>query len=452
MSGEPMKMAHRVTGKSRSPETVGQRLKRLRLERGLSQRELGSRGVSYAYISRIEAGTRQPSVKALRQLAAKLGVSPEYLETGSEIDPAAARELRLSDAELALRLEGSPDAEATILDVLEESVRAGDRVNAGRARIVLGFAAFQRGEHAAAAERLEEAVAEGTVSPADHLDVFAALGHAYALTGAPTRAVELFERCIAEVEHVRPTDHALFVRYSTLLSYALSDIGDLAAAERVVKEALSRADAIADDPYMRVRLYWSLARLAEMEGKSAEALRNVRRAIALLEATDDTVHLAQAHLLCAWIMTSKGDPEGALRHVDDAERLFGSCPSAEDKSHLAVERARALAAAGRADEAIELARTGIELLRDGDPAELGAARAALAEGLALRGEWAEADANFASALELLTEQRRWREAAHVAQTHGRLLRKAGRENEALDALEQATELSLRAAPAATAAR
>src|ERR1051326_8352009 len=78
-------------------ETIGQRLKRLRLERGLSQRELAAPGVSYAYISRIEAGTRQPSVKALRRLAAKLGVSPAYLETGSDLDPTEARELKLAD-------------------------------------------------------------------------------------------------------------------------------------------------------------------------------------------------------------------------------------------------------------------------------------------------------------------------------------------------------------------
>ena len=35
-----------------------------------------------AYISRIEAGARTPSVKALRQLASKLGVTVEHLETG----------------------------------------------------------------------------------------------------------------------------------------------------------------------------------------------------------------------------------------------------------------------------------------------------------------------------------------------------------------------------------
>lgn len=65
-------------------ESIGRRLKRLRLEQGFSQRELAAKGVSYAYISRIEAGTRRPSVKALRLLAENLGVSPEYLEFGRE--------------------------------------------------------------------------------------------------------------------------------------------------------------------------------------------------------------------------------------------------------------------------------------------------------------------------------------------------------------------------------
>ena len=46
-----------------------------------------SPGVSYAYISRIEAGQRTPSVKALRKLAPKLGVSVRWLETGQD-DPA----------------------------------------------------------------------------------------------------------------------------------------------------------------------------------------------------------------------------------------------------------------------------------------------------------------------------------------------------------------------------
>jgi transcriptional regulator with XRE-family HTH domain len=63
-------------------ETIGARIKRLRLERGMSQRDLSAPGISYAYISRIEADARTPSVKALRLISNKLGVTVEHLETG----------------------------------------------------------------------------------------------------------------------------------------------------------------------------------------------------------------------------------------------------------------------------------------------------------------------------------------------------------------------------------
>ena len=83
-------------------DTVGGRIYARRLELGLSQRQLSGPGVSYAYISRIEAGQRQPSVKALRRLAARLEVSVQWLETG-ETDFGAAL------AELVLSSEGRPD-------------------------------------------------------------------------------------------------------------------------------------------------------------------------------------------------------------------------------------------------------------------------------------------------------------------------------------------------------
>lgn len=74
---------HKVKGKQKT-EPVGRRIYRLRMELGLSQRELSQPGVSYAYISRIEAGARTPSTKALRKLAPKLGVTVAYLEHGED--------------------------------------------------------------------------------------------------------------------------------------------------------------------------------------------------------------------------------------------------------------------------------------------------------------------------------------------------------------------------------
>jgi transcriptional regulator with XRE-family HTH domain len=72
---------------------------------GLSQRDLSEPGISYAHISRIEVRVRTPSVKALRKLAPKLGVSVEWLETGA-IGPAEQL------ARLVLDHDGRPPAAA----------------------------------------------------------------------------------------------------------------------------------------------------------------------------------------------------------------------------------------------------------------------------------------------------------------------------------------------------
>jgi transcriptional regulator with XRE-family HTH domain len=82
-------------------QTVGDRIKQRRLELGLSQRALACEGVTYAYISRLEGDARTPSVKALRKLAAQLGVSVHWLETG-ERDPAEQL------AQLVLEHQGRP--------------------------------------------------------------------------------------------------------------------------------------------------------------------------------------------------------------------------------------------------------------------------------------------------------------------------------------------------------
>jgi len=103
-------------------EAIGARLRRLRTAGGLSQRELSSPGVSYAYISRIEAGTRNPSIKALRTLAEKLGVPEEYLEYGERpVDNSYVEsELRRLQRLLGAGDEAEPPETQRIVDDLLE--------------------------------------------------------------------------------------------------------------------------------------------------------------------------------------------------------------------------------------------------------------------------------------------------------------------------------------------
>jgi tetratricopeptide (TPR) repeat protein len=387
-------------------ESIGQRLRRLRHERGLSQRELASPGVSYAYISRIEAGARRPSVKALRMLAKKLGVSADYLETGSEIRDIDARELRIADAELELRLAEKPADAARKLDQL----------------------------------RLDSGLELSPVSPSARPDVFATLGRAYVATGRSDKAVALFERCLDEIAQDAPDDLAAHVRFTTYLSYALTDLGDLERAQSVLDNVLVQAESLTD-AYSRVRLYWSLARLTDLQGRPAAALDYVRRAIALLDVTDDTLHLARAHLLCGSILMTQGRPDEAGRHFALAEQLFGPHPEPEDVANLRTDQSRRAAVLGDGEGAVRHARAALDAIGDEFQHEKGNALWALAEGLALTGDSDGADDAFRRATSLMEEQGHRRNYVEAYRAWGKFLRRAGREDEALEVLERAADLA-----------
>jgi tetratricopeptide (TPR) repeat protein len=439
-----IRFAMPAQAKERSPETIGVRLKRLRLERGLSQRDLSSPGVSYAYISRIEAGARTPSVKALRMLARKLGVSVEYLETGRDIREVDERELRLADAELELRLARDTEtAERKLHEIYEEAARAGDVFSANRAQIALGLAAAQRGNHLDAVERLEGALAEQTVAAHTRPDLYATLGQSYGALGAPERAVRLFERCLEEVTEQAADDAGIYIRYATFLSYALSDTGDYDRAAEVVRTALMSAEKAAD-PYSRVRLYWSLARIAAMEGRSIEALENIRRAIALLETTEHTVQLARAHLLSAGIEAGAGRVDDTRAHLESAERLLGPVPESADLGLLRIGRSRLAALEGDGERAVLCARNALDTLGDFHGADQGSAVWALAEGLALQQDLDTANDAFRRAVDLLTVHGRRHDAAQACMRWGQMLQEAGRDDEASTVLQRAADLGPKA--------
>jgi transcriptional regulator with XRE-family HTH domain len=439
-----MAMMANSVSESGTQESIGQRLRRLRTERSLSQRELAEPGVSYAYISRIEAGTRQPSVKALRKLARRLGVSAEYLETGSEISPEEQREMRLADAELELRLEQDPDAAVMKLRaLLDESTAAGDVVATTRARIVLATAALDAGRPDEAVELLELVADQGEVLPTARPDVFAHLGKAYALLGQASKSIDLFERCLAEVEENEPENIAARVRYATSLSYALAETGAIERAQDVLTEIVEQSEELADTG-MQVKLYWSLARLAFMRGQHSTALEYARRALALVEATEDTVQLGRAYLMCGVILVRQDRSEEALPQFEQAERLLGPRPSPTDFAYLRTEQAKAAVLLGRGREAAKRAREALDLLGETDPAERGAAWLALADGLSLEGEAPAAMEAFRRSTEALEAAGKLAEAAEAHRAWSRALRAAGRETEALDVLERAAELAVQA--------
>ena len=177
-------------------------------------------------------------------------------------------------------------------------------------------------------------------------DVYATLGQSYAALGAADRAARLFERCLEEVKEQRAADLTVRVRYATLLSYALSDAGEYDRARSVVTDALQEAGSLGD-PHTRIRLLWAVSRVAAIEGRSAEALQHIRKAMALLEATDDTLQLARGYLLAAGIESNEKRADETRELLSAAERLLGAPRGTTRHRHVAYRPVATSRARGR---------------------------------------------------------------------------------------------------------
>jgi tetratricopeptide (TPR) repeat protein len=325
-----------------------------------------------------------------------------------------------------------------------EAAADGDRPSALRAQIALGLAAGQAG-------RLEEAVAQisraltvsGRPSPAARPDAYVALGRYLSALGRAGQAVELFEQCLAELNADRPSDSAAKVRFTTYLSYALTDSGQYSRATAVLTDIIDEALELSDR-YASVRLYWSLARLLGLQGHSAEALHYARNAIALLELTEDELHLARAHVLCALIEISRDEFDEARQHLAQAELRFGPRPEPTDLAALRAEQARLAVALGDCEQASAYAEEAIAIA--GETAEVASAWWALAEARHRQSDYAAADNAYDTATRLLSEQGRWLEAATACRAHAETARAAGRKQQTEHLLREAQRYESNAGP------
>jgi tetratricopeptide (TPR) repeat protein len=420
-------------------EPIGSRIRRLRNERGLSQRAITGPGVSISYVSRVESGERIPSMKALRVIAPKLGVSTEYLETG--VEPGEL-EARLAEAELELRVGDPAAALERFRDLAADAEAAGASAITERARIGLGLAHAGESRHAEAITAFEDVLADRQIPVAERPDVYATLGRCHLFVGEPSRAAYVFHRCLEEIERSEIVDHALYVRFATSYSYALTDMGDLPAANQALVGALGHAEGLSDR-YTEIRLYWSLARLYGVQGPPELALSYYRKAIALLETTEDRFHLARAHEACASALLDGGDPEAARDHLDVAERIFAEQSQRPYVGSVQVERARLELQSGNLEEARRAALGALDLLDEGVTSadDVGSAWRTLAEIFATMDENDLAESSYGKAIELLESGASAKYLADAYRSYADYLHSAGRETEAFDILKRAVGLT-----------
>lgn len=409
------------------PSKVGERLREARERAGLSQRAIAFEGCSPAYISRIEAGERIPSLQVLRELGRRIGVTPEFLATGGEAQHEA--ENALVEAEIALRLDDLDAAEAGFVKRSE----AGDPAFRSRALEGLGQVAARRGDAREAIRLLEEALSVAGAEPADRPSLADSLARAYASAGELAPAISLLRQCVDAF--ATREDPVQYVRFAAILGSALTDTGDFTGAEQTLAEALTRGRG-AVDPYTRARLYWAQSRLLTTQGNQEGAARYARLTLATLRATEDTYALAHVMEMLAHIQIELGKADEALELLDEGEPLIRTSGTDAEVAHFRLERARALAALGDEEQAGALAHEVAGQLRDQPTAE-GRSYVLLGEIFERLGDEERARELYELAIERLEEQPVGRYLVVAYRRLAESLKRAGRRDEALALLERA---------------
>jgi tetratricopeptide (TPR) repeat protein len=364
------------------PIAVGRRLQEARRAAGLTQRQLSFEGCTAAYVSRIEAGARVPSLQILREFGRRLGVDPDYLATGRTGQADLSSELL--EAELALRLgEGERAAE------LYEAARANADSPAAlaRAHVGLGRLALRRGELAQGIAMLEQALDSGQLAPGDASATASALGRSYASQSRFDEAFALFDRFLGEASS-RGDDFDQ-VRFALLLANAYVDHGDYAKAHATVGGILDLARQIVD-PMLRAGLYWSQSRVHLSQGERDRAAEYAELAIATLKASEQTLEASRALLLLAYIENDRGNPQAALELVEEGEPVVAGAGEATDAAMFTIERARALSALGETDQAATLLLGIVPRLNAAAPRDAARAYSAVADVFRRQGDSARA--------------------------------------------------------------
>ena len=409
------------------PHAVGRRLREARERAGLSQRQLSFLGCSPAYISRIEAGDRIPSLQLLREMGKRLGVSEDYLATGTERDDGQAG---LVEAELALRLDERELAGQRYAAALEAATTGEERSGALAG---LGQLAFREGRPREAIARLEEARALWRNDFADYPASAETLGRAYAALDELDPAVEIFRRSLATAEERK--DPLETVRFAVLLANAHIDQNDFAEAKQLLEKAVASAPD-SSDPVFRARLYWSQSRLYSAQEDPVRAARYARKALNLLELTEHTYYAAQAHQLLAHIELDRNRPEVALELLQQGLDLLGDAGNVLDRALFKLEEARALIQLGSHEQAGGLAMEASGLLSDAMPEDAGRGYALVAEVFEELGDRAKAREIYELAAQMLEGGPR-RYVLEVYQKLAALLEADGQTEEALGVLKKA---------------
>jgi len=387
-----------------SQDLVGQRIKGIRRQRGLSQAQLAHPELSDSYVSLIESGKRTPTPAVLELLAAKLECSLTYLINGVTAEQMEELELGIRFARMALANGEAAEARRRYAELLADSSLGGLAALRQDAEYGYALAIEACGDLDAAIEVLDRLRAAGDALGTERrVAIATALSRCYRERGDLIAAVEVGEETLDRAGRTVWTDDLIELG-ATLLAAYLSR-GDLLRANHFAGELLAAADALGT-PRATVAACWNAAAVVETLGRGDDALALAERALAVQSETGEPRNLARVRGQYAIMMLRirPGEAETCRDLLVRADRELSECSGGVvDRAIVAIHLARAEIALGNAEKAVAYGRAAHEILDDTTGGLRSEAHQVLGQAYLMLGRESEAAAEIAMAAEWLTQ-------------------------------------------------
>jgi tetratricopeptide (TPR) repeat protein len=347
-------------------ESLGQRIRLLRIRKGVSQAQLAFPELSDSYISLIESDKRVPAPSVIDLLATKLDCSPVYLVSGVSEDIADELRVTLEYAEIALQNGAAIEARARFAEVLASSdaVALPELLHEARWGHALAMEAAGELEDAIVELRDLTAAASLEIDREHWARVHVALSRCLRERGDLSESVQVAEDALRRLSASGSESTDASVHLGATLLAAFIERGDLVRARQLAAQLIDRAERIGS-PQARMAAYWEAAYVAEIRGDYEEGLALAERALLLVGEGDDPRNLGRLRLAYAsLLLRARPDEAQRARHLllRTRDDIAVSSASEIDTAWCLTELARAETALGRPGEAVELAGEAIAML------------------------------------------------------------------------------------------
>lgn len=353
---------------------LGRRLRKLRLERELTQKDIADPHFTAAYVSTIEAGKRTPSRTALEHFAEKLGVDPDELLTGRPPDLMAQLEGQYADA-LRLLSSGEHDGARELLQkARREAKRYGLQRKEAEAMFLLARADEAGGDIDAAIEGYQrvEAMLERE-TPLARVGALAHRAVCLHMKGESRYAIHLLESMAAVLRWEQLDDPDALLRLNVALVALYYDTGLYERANEAAEKCLELAPR-ANDPEKLANMHIAVARLLFDDGRAVDAERHFVKAQELFGELGYLKDLGRVHLARGFGLRQEERLDEAREHLDKARQIFSQTGSRLNEARATNQLARVERAAGRVAEAKLLLRQTLNLAEGMDVVVVGIAQ------------------------------------------------------------------------------